>query len=319
MVTDHGRLPRMTKTFVYIKTAFITLLTLGLIGCGGGEVSRSSVTLNPSTASNSSLSGNTAANKARLDRSIAQIRNNPLTKDFPLTVSYPYVITGNLSQAELEHWKSRVQRTQAAIKTMYFKRDPTDVVQIWLFKDAGSFFQYNKALWNASPGTSFGYYLPQQKRMMMNISSGGGTLTHELVHPYIEANFPQSPLWFNEGLASLYEQSYYTGGKVYGAPNWRLRGLQTVIRADSMPSLKTMMSTNRQQFLGPNREVYYAQARYLMLYLQSRGLLESYYQQFTKNVASDPTGIATLLRLTNFQSIEQLEKSWVRYVGKLRF
>jgi len=86
-----------------------------------------------------------------------------------------------------------------------------------------------------------------------------------------------------------------------------------------MPSLKTMMSTNRQQFLGPNREVYYAQARYLMLYLQSRGLLESYYRQFTKNIASDPTGIATLLRLTNFQSIEQLEKSWVRYVGKLRF
>ena len=317
MVRDHGRLRRMNKKCTYIKIAVIALLGLGLVGCGGGEVSRSST--KSSSSIHSSLSANTAVHKARIDRSISQIRNNPLSKDFPVTVSYPYVISGNLSQTELEHWKSRVQRTQAAVKKMYFKRDPSEVVQIWLFKDEGSFLQYNKALWNASPGTSFGYYLPKQKRMMMNIASGGGTLTHELVHPYIEANFPQSPLWFNEGLASLYEQSYYKGGKVYGAPNWRLRGLQAVLRADSMPSLMTMMKTNRSQFLGGNREVYYAQARYLMLYLQSRGLLERYYHQFTKNIASDPTGIATLLHLTNYQSMEQLEKNWINYIGKLRF
>jgi hypothetical protein len=309
----------MNKQFSYIKTVFITFIALGIAGCGGADISRSNVTPKALPKSNSSLSGGGPVHKLRIDRSINQIRNNPLTKDFPVTVSYPYVITGNLSQAELEHWKSRVQRTQAAVKKMYFKQNPSEVVQIWLFKDESSFLHYNKALWDASPGTSFGYYLPQQKRMMMNIASGGGTLTHELVHPYIEANFPQSPLWFNEGLASLYEQSYYKGGKVYGAPNWRLKGLQMVIRADSMPSLMTMMKTNRTQFLGGNREVYYAQARYLLLYLQSRGLLESYYRQFTKDVASDPTGIATLLGLTKFQSMEQLEKNWIRYIGKLRF
>lgn len=319
MVRDHGRLRRMNNNLNLIKSGLMFLLMLGLVGCGGGSASRSNTNIESSLATNRPASGNSALQKARVEQSINQIRNNPLTKDFAFTSTYPYVITGNLNQAELEHWKSRVQRTQAAIKRMYFKQDPSDVVQIWLFKDEGSFFQYNKALWNASPGTSFGYYLPQQKRMMMNIASGGGTLTHELVHPYIEANFPQSPLWFNEGLASLYEQSYYKGGKVYGAPNWRLRGLQAVIRADSMPSLMTMMKTNRNQFLGGNREVYYAQARYLMLYLQSRGLLERYYSQFTKNVASDPTGIATLLRLTNSQSMQQLEKNWLSYIGKLRF
>ena len=40
----------------------------------------------------------------------------------------------------------------------------------------------------------------------MNIGPGPGTLSHELVHPYMEANFPNVPAWFNEGLASLYEQ-----------------------------------------------------------------------------------------------------------------
>ena len=40
----------------------------------------------------------------------------------------------------------------------------------------------------------------------MNIDTGGGTLVHEIVHPFIAANFPECPAWFNEGLASLYEQ-----------------------------------------------------------------------------------------------------------------
>ena len=34
----------------------------------------------------------------------------------------------------------------------------------------------------------------------MNISTGGGTLVHEIVHPFIEANFPACPPWLNEGL-----------------------------------------------------------------------------------------------------------------------
>ena len=32
-------------------------------------------------------------------------------------------------------------------------------------------------------------------------------LVHEMVHPFMDADFPACPAWFNEGLASLYEQS----------------------------------------------------------------------------------------------------------------
>jgi len=28
-------------------------------------------------------------------------------------------------------------------------------------------------------------------------------LVHEIVHPFMRANFPECPAWFNEGLASL--------------------------------------------------------------------------------------------------------------------
>lgn len=316
------------KPVGYFNLGWVFLLAVSLLGCGAGEANKSDVGLSvrkPAQQSNHQKANGlssvqlSAAQQAQINQSIKKISGNSLTQDFAVTVSYPYVITGNLSQAELEHWKSRIQRTQAAVKSMYFSQDPAQVVQVWLFKDADSYFKYNQSLWNASPGTGFGYYLPKQKRMMMNIASGGGTLTHELVHPYIEANFPRSPLWFNEGLASLYEQSFYKGGKVFGATNWRLRGLQAVIKADAMPSLEGMMQTNRSQFLGPNREVYYAQARYLMFYLQSRGLLEQYYREFVAAFAADPGGIKTLLKITNFRSMQQLEAAWVGFIGKQRF
>jgi hypothetical protein len=69
----------------------------------------------------------------------------------------------------------------------------------------------------------------------MNIDTGGGTLVHEIVHPFIAANFPECPSWFNEGLASLYEQSGESRGRIRGRTNWRLAGLQEVIQPKPKP------------------------------------------------------------------------------------
>ena len=56
----------------------------------------------------------------------------------------------------------------------------------------------------------------------MNIATGGGTLVHEIVHPFIAANFPACPAWLNEGLGSLFEQSGEHDGHIVGYANWRL-------------------------------------------------------------------------------------------------
>ena len=38
------------------------------------------------------------------------------------------------------------------------------------------------------------------------LATGGGTLSHELTHALMEADFPNAPGWISEGLASLHEQ-----------------------------------------------------------------------------------------------------------------
>ena len=41
--------------------------------------------------------------------------------------------------------------------------------------------------------TPYGYYSAAHRALIMNIATGGGTLVHEIVHPFVRANFPQMP------------------------------------------------------------------------------------------------------------------------------
>ncbi len=70
----------------------------------------------------------------------------------------------------------------------------------------------------------------------MNISTGGGTLVHEMVHAFMHGNVPSCPVWINEGLASLFEQCALRDGHIIGRVNWRLTGLKEALAADEAPA-----------------------------------------------------------------------------------
>ena len=116
--------------------------------------------------------------------------------------------------------------------------------------------------------------------LVMNIATGGGTLVHEIVHPFMAANFAACPSWFNEGLASLYEQSGEEDGQIKGFVNWRLDGLQRTIRAGRLPTFETLCGTTTDEFYHHDKGANYGQARYLCLYLQEHGLLKKFYDEF---------------------------------------
>lgn len=236
-------------------------------------------------------------------------------QSFPVAVSYPYVITGNLSQSELVKWKSKIKATQDALKKLYFKDDPKSPIDVWLFKDAESYYHYNRNFWRFEPSTPYGYYLPSSRRMAMNIGSGSGTLIHELVHPYIVENFPSSPPWFNEGLASLYEKSNNQNGNIRGLSNWRLNVLRKMVNEKTMPDLSVVLGASRDEFYGVNREIYYAQARYIMYYLQQKGLLVRYYQMLSTSNEQDQTGTNTLLKVTGSSDLGSFQKKWLQYLN----
>jgi hypothetical protein len=241
-------------------------------------------------------------------------------KNFTVVVEPPFVVIGDESEATVRHRAaSTVRWATTKLKAAYFTRDPKRILDIYLFKDDRSYRANARALFDDTPDTPYGYYSSRHKALIMNISTGGGTLVHEIVHPFIEANFPACPPWFNEGLGSLYEQSGEEDGQIIGDTNWRLAGLQASIRKREVPAFAKLMAMSEREFYDEDQGTNYAQARYLLYYLQMRGLLTRYYKEFHKNQKHDPTGLATLKSVLGEADMDAFKDRWEAFVMKLRF
>lgn len=238
---------------------------------------------------------------------------------FTIVIEKPFVVIGDQKPRQVKQWATGTIRWAIEhIKESYFENDPDHIIDIWLFKDKASYETNAKQLFGSTPSTPYGYYSPSDKALVMNISTGGGTLVHEIVHPFMSANFESCPSWFNEGLASLYEQSSERDGKIVGLTNWRLRGLQLKIRDGFLGSFEKMMSTDDRGFYEGDAGNY-AQARYLCYWLQEKEVLEKYYHEFVANADDDPEGIKTLKKILGTSDLNKFQTAWEAYVLKLRF
>ena len=263
---------------------------------------------------------------------LMKLKRKVPAKGFTVVIQPPFVVIGDESPAMVgRRAEGTVKWAVDKLKQAYFTKDPTRILDIWLFKDPASYRKHCKSIFNHTPTTPYGYFSHSEGALIMDIRTGGGTLVHEIVHPFVAANFPECPAWLNEGLGSLYEQSAERNGRIVGLTNWRLvggwgpfkegeeRGLKQAIRQKRVPSFKTLCSTTDYQFYQEDQGTNYAQARYLCYYLQEHGLLRKFYHAFYANRKKDPTGYNTLKAVLGRDDMDQFKKDWEAYVLKLRF
>jgi len=235
-------------------------------------------------------------------------------------VEPPFVVAGNLEPAAMKICCEKTVRwTVSRLMKSYFEYCPPRILTIWLLKDAKSYGEYCKLITGGEPDTPYGFFSDQKDALIMNIATGGGTLVHEIVHPFIDANFPECPPWLNEGLGSLYEQCSEKDGNIAGLTNWRLAGLQSAIKFDELPEFETLTGYDRADFYGGKKGDNYAQARYLCYYLQEKGLLIKFYKEFHANCKDDPSGYKSLVKILGVKDMRQFKKDWQDYVMKLTF
>ena len=167
-------------------------------------------------------------------RAIQLVQRRPLVDRLPndsfhVVAVPPFVVIGNESRATVERRAAEtVGWAVRRLRQDFFPRDPATTIEVWLLKDAADYREHSRQMFGIEPTTPFGYFSQRHQALVMDISTGGGTLVHELVHPLMAANFPECPAWFDEGLASLYEQCGDRNGRIWGHPNWRLRGSRSV-------------------------------------------------------------------------------------------
>ena len=260
-------------------------------------------------------------NGAELAEHLAQLRRQA-PAGFTIVAQPPFVVLGDEKPAMVRQRAVKTVRWAVdKLKQDFFPLDPDGIIDIWLFRDRDSYRRHLHDLFNETPDTPFGYYSPKHRALFMNIATGGGTLVHEIVHPYMRANFPACPAWFDEGFASLFEQSAERDGHIRGLVNWRLAGLIADIQEHRTLSFARLTALTKAEFYGAagggDYSRHYAQARYLCYYLQERGLLARFYHEFAARVRDDPTGYETLRRIGGAEDMATFQEAWERFVLRL--
>ena len=264
--------------------------------------------------------GEQSSNRTAADyaQHIIQLRTG-IPERFTVLAEPPFVVIGNGTRKQVAaHARRTVHWTVTLLMRDFFLKEPDKILDIWVFEDEASYRYYAKQIFNDVPDTPYGYYSPNSGALVMNIGLGGGTLVHEIVHPFIEANFPDCPPWFNEGLGSLYEWPEDMDGRIYGVVNWRLAGLVQDIRAGRLGSFRRLMNLNQRQFYSEDTGANYAQSRYLLQYLQYKQKLRPYYHAFEKKHRTDPSGLHTLKQILGIEDLQRFQHEWEQWVLTLK-
>lgn len=252
------------------------------------------------------------------ERHVEALRKH-LPRGFTIVIEPPFVVVGDERPAMVKQRAERLVRWSTHLfRKDLFDKDPKRILDVWLFKDEPSYRQHTLLLFGERPSTPFGYYSSFHGALIMNIATGGGTLVHEIVHPFVEEDFPGAPPWLNEGLGSLYERSMERDGHIVGLVNWRLAEIQKSIREGALPHLDEVLRASEAAFYEEDgRSLRYAMARYLCYYLQERGLLVALYRGARAQRSTDKTGIEALKKVLGEPDLARFQPRWESFVAAL--
>ncbi len=250
-------------------------------------------------------------------REAAEGLRGRLDRRFAITVAPPFVVAGNMPPSQLKRRaEGSVVRPARAMWASYFQKRPDKAITVLLFTGGESYKDWAGRLFNDRRVPHFGYYKPAERTLVMNISTGGGTLVHELTHALIVYDFPDVPLWFNEGLASLHEQCNVSERRLTGLVNWRLPGLQKAISAGKLRPLRELLT--KRDFYGRLRGLNYAQARYFCMYMQHKGLLAKFYKHFRENHTGKDADVKAVEHVFE-QKLDYIDAAFIEWVKTLKF
>jgi hypothetical protein len=234
------------------------------------------------------LAADVASITARAKTELGDVRV-ATTKDVFVLIAPPGWNASSLAASE----NLTIQAIDAYLNGRFDKK-PTHAIAVYLFPNAQSYQGYCKKLFGSECDSPFGAYYSDSQRIVMNAGPGLGTLTHELVHPFVEADFPRAPIWINEGIASLFEAPVIVRpGEIHGTKNWRLPKLVSGMASPTDKGdarLDTLFGMSDERFRDEREKLHYATARYVCQWLDSRGLLWQFYRTWRDHVQSDPTG-----------------------------
>ncbi len=260
-----------------------------------------------------------AQHLTELCRSTAQDLSGKFSDSWKFLVREPFVLGGDCDVRRIEStYRSTIAPTARALSIQYFDRPPLWPVTVLLCSTEESYRECHFRLNDRERGEYSGIYSRDEHRIVVNTSTGDGTLAHELTHALAHADFAQMPEWLDEGLASLHEECEFSadGLKLIGLNNWRRAVLCDALEREE---LRSLIDLTEERFATSDRAaVDYAYARYLCLFLQERELLAPLYRKCRSRFNGDPTGIRSLCELFGTQRVSEIDDQFVAWLAELK-
>lgn len=226
---------------------------------------------------------------------IATCLRAKLLNGYSVIVSPPYVIAGDLPENDLRQIERQtITPATRSLEIAYFGSTPMHPITVVICSSLERFREANLRLDDQDRPQYSGLYVRKSRRIIVNFDAGQGALIHELTHALSHADFPAMPEWFDEGLASLYEDSEFSADQIrlVGHANWRHEIAREALQQGELRLLEDVAA---RRFGSRDRaQIDYACVRSLCLYLQERGLLEAFYRTCRSNIKDDPTGLRSL-------------------------
>ncbi len=133
---------------------------------------------------------------------------------------------------------------------------------------------------HAGQSESAGFYNKERHALYVNAEIGPGNVMHELTHAIVMQDFRSRhvPIWFNEGLATFFENGHFDYKSFVPNPDNRI----AVFRGGESLRLASLLSADAEQgtpddFAGDKSSVYYATAKMFCLYAEERNVLARLY------------------------------------------
>jgi len=212
-----------------------------------------------------------------------------------------------------------VRFTIEAMTNNYVNTLPDVVTPIYLFEQFDNYKKFVLDNYDIDEDdiSPYGFYKISKNVIVVRYVTWKGSIIHEITHRFIRSDFPEAPSWFDEGFASLNEKATFKNGNLIGEFSYRIIPLRRAMNENTYTGLKHLMETNDEVLYGKRTSYYYAQSRYLLMYLQEKGLLEKFYKTFRDNYNKDNSGIRQLEEVTG-KSLKTLDTELLEYIKSFK-
>ncbi len=212
-----------------------------------------------------------------------------------------------------------IRNTIDAMSNNYVDKLPDRVTPLYLFTEYSDYKAFVLKNYDIpeSDISPYGFFKISKNVIVIRYVSWKGSILHEVTHRFIKSDFPDAPSWFDEGFASLNEKSTFRDGNLIGEFSFRIIPLRRAIADDNYTGLQKLMESNDEELYGKRSSYYYAQSRYLLMYLQEKGLLKKYYTLFRDSYGKDETGISQLKEITG-KSLDTMDEELLAYIKSFK-